>query len=114
MSAADTHLSAADALAGLHADALARMDAALAGRPHNDGNAFTAATKALSAYREALIQAQREHPAQGDRDRLSKLSAVIAMVIAGHFPLGAVPWAELDKARGWFVDLQSARPGLEV
>jgi hypothetical protein len=30
---------------------------------------------------------------------------VIAMVIAGHFPLGATQWDDIAKARDWFVEL---------
>jgi hypothetical protein len=30
---------------------------------------------------------------------------VIAMVIAGHFPLGATNWDDVAQARDWFVGL---------
>jgi glutathione S-transferase len=98
-------MSDAAPLGELHAEALARLEQALATRPVREGDAFTAATQALSRYREALIRAQADHPASGDRDRLSKLSAVIAMVIAGHYPLGVTVWEDLEKARDWFVEL---------
>jgi hypothetical protein len=92
-------------LAEQHAEALAQLEAALASKPQRDGDAFTAATQSLSRYREAVIAAQAARPAPRDRDRLSKLSAVIAMVIAGHFPLGATQWDDIAKARDWFVEL---------
>ncbi len=98
-------MSGAPHLADQHAEALTLLEAALASKPQRNGDAFTAATQALSRYREAVIAAQAERPAPGDRDRLSKLSAVIALVIAGHYPLGATQWDDIDKARGWFVEL---------
>jgi hypothetical protein len=101
----NTAPSLAPTLAERHGEALALLDAALATKPQRNGDAFTAATQSLSRYREAVIAAQAEHPAPGDRDRLSRLSAVIALVIAGHFPLGATQWDDVAKARGWFAEL---------
>ncbi|MGC1302315.1 MAG: hypothetical protein WA840_08065 [Caulobacteraceae bacterium] len=95
-------------LGEMHAEARLRLEEALATRPVREGDTFTAATQALSRYREALIRAQADRPAPGDRDRLSKLSAVIAMVIAGHYPLGGTVWDDVAKARDWFVELTPA------
>jgi hypothetical protein len=36
------------------------------------------------------------------------LNGVISVVLAGNFPLGDVPWGELDKARDWLRDLVEA------
>lgn len=98
-------MNGAPTLAERHGEALALVELALASKPQRDGDAFTAATQSLSRFREAFIAAQAERPTPGDRDRLSKLSAVLAMVIAGHFPLGATQWDDVAKARDWLADL---------
>jgi hypothetical protein len=33
------------------------------------------------------------------------LNGIISMVLAGHFPLGEVPWEELELARSWLAAL---------
>ena len=90
--------------------ALAAIDQALAERPHKEGHTFSEATRHLCALRDALIQAQAGQPA-GDagRQQLEHLNAVISVVLAGHFPLGAVPWEALELARGWLAEI-AARP----
>jgi hypothetical protein len=47
---------------------------------------------------------ERQRFALGDpqaRGRLSEANAVLAVVLSVQFPIDAVPWDELDKARGW-------------
>ena len=77
------------------ARALACLDAILAQEPEPEPALFSHATQQLSAFRDALI-AER-----GKRVRLDHVNAVISVVLAGHFPLGKVPWPELHKARDW-------------
>ncbi len=75
--------------------ALACLDAILAQEPEPEPSLFSHATQHLSAYRDALIARQ------APRTRLEHVNAVISIVMAGHFPLGQVPWADLHLARGW-------------
>lgn len=85
-------------------ESLLRMDAVLAKRPHKDGALLTETTKALCGYREILIiRARRGGPA--DRMRLERLNAVLSITAGLHFPLGAPPWDEFEKARTWLKEL---------
>lgn len=87
--------------------ALAELDRALAARPHADGEAFSAATRHLCRVRDGMIRQQREFGRTVEsRRRLEHVNAAISVVLAGHFPLGAVPWAELEKARLWLAGLR--------
>jgi hypothetical protein len=83
--------------------ALAALDRALAARPHGDGDAFSEATRHLCVVRDRLAQARVTTPET--RWRLERINAVISVVLAGHFPLGAVPWGELEKARDWLAEI---------
>ncbi len=74
--------------------ALAALDAILAQEPEPDPGLFSKATRCLSLYRDGLIES-------GRRTHLERVNAVISIVMAGHFPLGPVPWAELHNVRGW-------------
>jgi hypothetical protein len=83
--------------------ALAELDRAIAARPHVAGQSFSAAAQKLCALRDRL--ATEAGDAATRRRRLAHVNAVISVVLAGHFPLGAVPWDELDRARTWLADL---------
>ncbi len=85
--------------------ALEEFDKVLAARPHQDGEAFSAATKALSALREEVIGHVRQDDSAERRKRLSHLNAVLSVVMGGHYPLGEIPWDELEKARGWLEEI---------
>jgi hypothetical protein len=87
------------------AEGLAAIDKALAQRPHKDDLALQAATRALCAYRDVLIEKRRETGASDDARRLEHLNAVISVVAGVHYPLKDVPWDELAKARGWLAAL---------
>lgn len=89
------------------ADGLAAIDKALSQRPHKDDLALQAATKALCAYRDVLIARRRETQSQDDARRLENLNAVLSIVAGTHYPLKAVPWDELVKARGWLAGLMA-------
>ncbi len=79
--------------------ALAALDQALAAKPDPDYAAFSAAAHHLAALRGGLAAKVRD--AGGSRRDLDHVNAVMSIVLAGHFPLGAIPWPELDKARAW-------------
>ncbi len=86
--------------------ALFSLDQALAAKVSVDGQAFSAATYQLCKLRDELARQQREQgPTEASRKRLERVNGVISVVLAGHFPLGAVPWDELDRARGWLADI---------
>ena len=70
----------------------------LAAEPEPDKALFSQCVRQLSAFRDSLI-------ASGERAGLGHVNAVISLVMAGHFPLGPVPWEELRKARGWLAEV---------
>ena len=80
------------------AEALACLDKILAQEPEPEPSLFSHATQHLSAFRDSLIADK------APRTRLEHVNAVISVVMAGHFPLGKVPWPELHKARDWLAE----------
>ena len=86
-----------------HLDAAAAaIDQALAERPEGDGALFSQAAVHLSAARDLMAKAQRAHGAtDASRRALEHVNAVISIVLACHFPLGGIPWDELEKCRAW-------------
>lgn len=91
-------------------EALAALDRALAGRPNKDDQDLTASLKHLCAYRDALTADFRAAGTDGHavRQRLSGVNAIISTVLAGHFPLGPIPWPEIEHARAKLADLARA------
>lgn len=80
--------------------ALEALDTVMADKPHKVGHDFSAAMKRLCAYRDQLIAGRRGGDlTHASRERLTRLNAVISTVMAGHFPLGPVPWQEIEQAR---------------
>ncbi len=76
------------------------LDRALAARPRQDGQAFTEATKPICAYRDALRHGLRDNP--GDplaRKRLKDANVAVSLLLAGHYPLGEMPWDQLETLR---------------
>lgn len=64
------------------------------------GNDFSETTRLLCGWRDILIQAQRrEGPTPASRARLQALNGVLSAVLGGHFPLGDIPWPQVEKAR---------------
>ena len=94
--------------------ALGHIDQVLADRPAKNDHALSAATICLGQMRDAAVAERRTHGLEPDRSRqLAYINAVITVVLAIHFPLGDVPWSELEKARGWLADVmqgESAPP----
>ncbi len=83
--------------------ALESYDQALAKKPHADGHLFSETTRHLCQFRTQLTQ--RYHAGAASRQSLEHLNSVISVVLAGHFPLGEIPWPELEKARTWLAEL---------
>ena len=84
-------------------EALAKVDEALAARPHKDDYVLSDATQALCTLRDGLIGEGVGDEAS--RTRLETLNAVLGVVLGTHFPIGPTPWDELGKARGWLAGL---------
>ncbi len=87
------------------ARALVALDQAIAAAPERDGAAFSDAATQLGAVRDA-VAARDSRDTADKRQRLTKLNAVLSLVLSGHFPLGTPPWNEIKKARGWLAELQ--------
>jgi hypothetical protein len=80
-------------------DAIAAIDQVLADRPDKVGHDFSAATRHLAAWRDVLAQRWRHSAAQHDRRALERVNAGLSVILGGQFPLGQVPWPEIEKAR---------------
>lgn len=87
------------------ARALVALDQAIAAAPERDGAAFSDAATQLGEVRDA-VAARDSRDTADKRQRLTKLNAVLSLVLSGHFPLGTPPWDEIKKARGWLAELQ--------
>ena len=79
--------------------ALQVIDKLLAERPEKIGHDFSEATRCLAAFRDELIHNRRSNPSSQDRERLAKVNTVLAVVVGAHFPLGDIPWSQLEQAR---------------
>lgn len=79
--------------------ALQAVDKVLEDQPDKVGHDFSAATRAVVQYRNALAATWRQSQDESDRQRLAQVNAVLSVVVGGHFPLGGVPWPHLHKAR---------------
>ncbi len=89
--------------------ALAALDRVLAEQPDPSttrgerktmGEDFSEATRLLCGYRDVLIQAQRKQGATlQSANRLQELNGVLSAVIGGHYPLGDIPWPQVEQAR---------------
>ncbi len=85
--------------------ALAALDRAIGAAPERDGASLSEAVREVSAVRDATAAQGRGSPEV--RHRLDGLNAVLSMILAVHFPLGAPPWDEARKARGWLAEIQA-------
>ncbi|MBN8900858.1 MAG: hypothetical protein BGO51_25795 [Rhodospirillales bacterium 69-11] len=77
--------------------ALRAVDQLLRDRPVKDGPDFSAAIMALSTLRDTLIA--RHRAGAPALEPLGRLNGVLTVVIAGHYPLGKVPWPHIETAR---------------
>jgi hypothetical protein len=89
--------------------AIEAVDRALAHRPKIDGYAFTDATKAVCDYRDGLRHALRKGEANsGDEARLADCNLAVTLLMAGHYPLGETPWAQVEGARDHLQRMKAA------
>lgn len=89
--------------------ALASLDKAIAHKPRKDDADFAAATEHLCKLRDLLLAEARQGGVS--RIRLERVNALISVVLAGHFPLGNVPWPAVERARGVLAAMASGQDG---
>ena len=86
--------------------ALVHTKRVLEQRPDKDDQELTLATQCLGQFRKELIEAHRQERATTkDGDCLSRLNAIISVVMAMHFPIGNPPWDEFEKTQAWLTDI---------
>jgi hypothetical protein len=91
--------------------ALRALDEVLAQRPRKDDHRLSLATQCLCAFRNHVIERHRQAAASREiREHLFRLNSVLSVVLGCHFPLGDVPWHELERARSWLHDLVAGPP----
>lgn len=86
-------------------DALAHLDQALADRPKRDGRTLKGAIQKVGQFRDHFIARHRAEGGTRWRPELERANAVLSVVMAAEFPIGEVPWDELEKARAWLDEL---------
>lgn len=91
--------------AGTGREALRHIDRALAGRPGRDGAALADAVRCLAAFRDEVVQRHRREGGTRYRATLDRVNAIVSVVLAAEFPLGEVPWAEVEKGRVWLEEI---------
>jgi hypothetical protein len=91
--------------------ALRALDEVLAQKPRKDDHRLSLAAQCLCAFRNHVIEQHRQAGASRvTREHLLRLNAVLSVVLGCHFPLGDVPWHELERARSWLHDLVADPP----
>jgi formate dehydrogenase major subunit len=80
-------------------EAVAAIDRLLGDRPNKVGHDFSAATRHLAAWRDALVERWRRSAAENDRHALERVNAGLSVILGGQFPLGQVPWSEIQRVR---------------
>jgi hypothetical protein len=86
--------------------ALRALDDVLAQKPRKDDHRLSLATQCVCAFRNHVIERHRQAGPSGETgERLVRLNSVLSVVLGCHFPLGDVPWDELELARSWLRDL---------
>jgi hypothetical protein len=94
--------------------ALAAIDEVLANQPRKEGHGFSAAMRCLCACRDRLVAIQRRDGATpASQARLAQVNGIISIVLAGHFPLDHIPWADIRVARDSLANLLAAAQGCE-
>ena len=86
-------------------EALAAIDRLLADRPNKIGHDFSAAIRHLAIWRDTLALRLREAATEYDPRALGKVNAVLSVILGGQFPLGQVPWPEIERVRNDLSDL---------
>lgn len=83
--------------------ALRAIDKLLQDQPRKVGEDFSEAIRLVTEVRNELIDRHRRaEPDEAGRRRLARLNAVLTVLIAGHYPLGKVPWTHIQNARHSF------------
>jgi phosphohistidine phosphatase SixA len=82
-------------------DALTHLERVIAEAPVKDGPALAAALRSLGACRDGIVASHRHRATELTRTLLDHVNAAISSVLAAQFPIGEVPWDELNKAHGW-------------
>lgn len=67
------------------------LEAILAAKPERDAARFSACVRALVRWRDGLA-------AEGGREPLSTVNAILAAVLGGQYPGSKVPWERLQAA----------------
>ena len=88
--------------------ALGAIDKLLRDKPEKVGHDFSEATRLLCVWRDRLIERWRQAHAEDDRRDLERVNAAISVVVGGQFPLGNVPWPEIEKVRNDLADLSAS------
>ncbi len=86
-------------------EALAALDRLLADRPDRVTHDFSAATRALTDYRAALLRAGI---LAGRPALLGRLNAVISVVYGTHYPVTTPKWESLEQARAALAELAAS------
>jgi formate dehydrogenase major subunit len=89
-------------------EALVAIDRVLADRPNKVGHDFSGATRHLAIWRDILAHRWRQSAAERDRRALDKVNAALSVILGGQFPLGEVPWPEIERVREDLRDLVNA------
>jgi formate dehydrogenase major subunit len=76
--------------------ALHALDQLLQDRPDKDGHHFSEASRCLVGWRDALLRPDHQ---PGDRQLLAQVNAALSVVLGGQFPLGRIPWSQIEAAR---------------
>jgi hypothetical protein len=92
------------------AEALHHIDRTLAARPRRDGHESAAAVRCLATFRDHYVERHRSQGGSRYRATLERVNAVISVAMAAEFPIGEVPWDELEKARGWLDEIVRGEP----
>lgn len=79
--------------------ALEAINQLLAEQPDRVAHDFSEATRRTAAYRDEITETIRKTGNQEDRRRVERVNAVLSVIVGGHYPLGEVPWARIEKAR---------------
>ena len=70
------------------------------------GHDFSETTRLMCGYRDVLIRAQRAAGVtSASQARLQQVNSVLSTVLGGHFPLGDIPWRQVEQARDAFAAL---------
>ena len=81
-------------------EVLACVDKLLSEKPNRVTHDFSAATVALTAYRDDMTRRLQENGMSKDGlERLEKLNSVLSVVYGTHYPVGAPQWEPLEAAR---------------